>query len=104
MSSPIMRRPYQPATRWGWQDRSACTDDDQDLFFGPDGERQPERDIRETKALRTCARCPVRRNCLEQALATPEPYGVWGLTERQRAAERRRRRRLTASSEGGTAA
>lgn len=33
-------------------------------------------DIAAAKAL--CAECPVRRPCLEGALARREPWGVWG--------------------------
>ena len=39
-----------PRPNWGWQDAAACRGEDLMLFFGPDGERQPERDIRERKA------------------------------------------------------
>jgi WhiB family redox-sensing transcriptional regulator len=37
------------------------------------------------KALRVCADCPVRRECLREALAThpPDDWGVWGGTTRQ---------------------
>lgn len=32
-----------------------------------------------------CSRCDVRAECLEWALATREPYGVWGgMGERER--------------------
>jgi hypothetical protein len=59
------------------------------LFFGPDGERQPERDVRERKAKAICAQCPVRTECLDYALSRPEKYGTWGgLNEDERASER----------------
>lgn len=40
-----------------------------------------------------CAECPVRTACLEFAIATNQPYGIWGGAN---AAERRsiRRRRM----------
>lgn len=80
--------------QWGWQDAAACRGEDIGLFFGPDGERQPEREIRERKAKSICARCPVQTECLEYALSRPEKYGVWGgLNEEERASERRRRMR-----------
>ncbi|KII00545.1 transcription factor WhiB [Streptomonospora alba] len=64
------------------------------LFFGPDGERQPEREIRERKAKEICAQCPVRTECLDYAISRPEKYGTWGgLNEDERASERRRRMR-----------
>jgi WhiB family redox-sensing transcriptional regulator len=83
-----------PRPNWGWQDRGACRDEAVSLFFGPDGERQPERDIREQKAKAICASCPVRAECLNYALSRPEKYGTWGgMNEEERAAERRRRMR-----------
>ncbi len=46
------------------------------LFFGPDGERQPEREIRERKAKQICMGCPVRTECLDYAVSRPEKYGT----------------------------
>jgi WhiB family transcriptional regulator, redox-sensing transcriptional regulator len=83
-----------PRPNWGWQDDAACRGKDVVLFFGPDGERQPERDIRERKAKAVCAACPVRAECLSYAVGRPEKYGTWGgLNEDERSAERRRRMR-----------
>ena len=80
--------------RDGWQDAAACRGEDLLLFFGPDGERQPEREIRERKAKEICAACPVRLECLNYAVSRPEKYGTWGgLNEDERSAERRRRMR-----------
>ena len=80
-----------PRPNWGWQDDAACRGEDLMLFFGPDGERQPERDIRERKAQQVCASCPVRIECLNYALRRDERYGVWGgMSER----ERRRLKRM----------
>ena len=79
---------------WGWQEDAACRGEDVVLFFGPDGERQPEREIRERKAKQICTSCPVRAECLTYAVSRPEKYGIWGgLNEDERAAERRRRMR-----------
>jgi WhiB family transcriptional regulator, redox-sensing transcriptional regulator len=61
------------------------------LFFGPDGERPPEREIRERKAKAICAVCPIRAECLEYALGHPARHGIWGgLNAEELAAERRR--------------
>ncbi|MFI6496848.1 WhiB family transcriptional regulator [Nonomuraea typhae] len=77
---------------WSWQHRAVCKGEDLVLFFGPDGERQPERDVRERKAKAICGGCPVRRECLDYALSRNEKYGFWaGLNEDERASERRRR-------------
>jgi WhiB family redox-sensing transcriptional regulator len=79
---------------WRWQDHAACKGQSVTLFYGLDGERGPQRDARERRALSFCARCPVREQCLAYALAQPEKNGVWGgLTEEARTAERRRRMR-----------
>src|SRR5579864_1230263 len=88
-----VRRPSSvlPRPNWGWQDAAACKGEDLLLFFGPDGERQPEREIRERKAKSICASCPVRLDCLNYAVSRPEKYGTWGgLNEDERSAERRR--------------
>ena len=82
------------ALDWSWQNAANCRGEDVVLFFGPDGERQPERDVRERKAKAICAQCPVRSECLEYALSRPEKYGTWGsLNEDERVSERRRRQR-----------
>lgn len=78
---------------WTWQDDAICKDDGI-LFFAPDGERQPERDLRESLAQELCSWCPVRTACLDYALARPEKEGFWGgMNEDERATERRRRMR-----------
>ncbi|MFC4006558.1 WhiB family transcriptional regulator [Nonomuraea purpurea] len=83
---------------WSWQDDAQCRGEDLVLFFGPDGERQPERDIRERKAKAVCSQCLVRIECLNYALSQPEKYGTWGgLNEDERASERRRRMRRAAT-------
>jgi len=75
-----------------WQDRAACRGMDALLFFGPDGEPRPEREIREAKAKAVCQLCPVRAQCLDYALRNSIRYGVWGgLNGEERARERRRR-------------
>jgi WhiB family redox-sensing transcriptional regulator len=85
----LLQRP-----NWGWQDEAACRGRDVVLFFGPDGERQPEREIRERKAKAVCSSCPVRAECLTYAVSRPEKYGTWGgLNEDERSSERRRRMR-----------
>lgn len=78
---------------------AACRDRDPELFFGPhvcsdacDGdlgcylakaERGRYHRIKSAKAV--CMTCPVRVECLEWALDTKQPYGVWGgKTERDR--------------------
>jgi len=75
-----------------WQDRAACRGIDALLFFGPDHEARPEREIREAKAKAVCTLCPVRVQCLDYAVRNPIRHGIWGgLNEEERARERRRR-------------
>lgn len=76
---------------FSWQDRAQCRGEDLMIFFGHDGERQPERDIRERKAKEICRTCPVRRECLGYAVSRPEKSGVWGgLNEEERKSEHRK--------------
>jgi WhiB family redox-sensing transcriptional regulator len=56
------------------------------VFFPPTtGERRDERELREARAKRICAECPVRSECLDYALSIREPHGIWGgLNESER--------------------
>lgn len=75
-----------------WENKAACRGMSVPLFFGPDGERQPERDIRERAAKAVCDSCRVRTSCLEYALTLPIRDGIWGgRNEDERRRERRRR-------------
>ena len=79
------RLPGPIADIWAWQHRGACRDRDSSQFFHPDGERGASRGRRELAAKQVCRRCPVRAQCAAYALATREPYGVWGgFTEHER--------------------
>lgn len=62
---------------------AACRDSDPELFF-PIGDGAPaRRHIQRAKAV--CARCRVSAQCLEWAVATGVPEGIWGgHTERER--------------------
>jgi WhiB family redox-sensing transcriptional regulator len=63
----------------GWRHLAACKGPQADLFFPPgQPEHKDERLARERAAKLICARCPVRVQCLEFALAARESYGVWG--------------------------
>lgn len=73
----------------GWQQDAACRDADPDLFFSSDeGDRE--------EAMRLCASCPVRLECLEHALDSREAYGIWGGTDEQERKRLLRRRRRAA--------
>lgn len=70
----------------GWQQRGRCRALDSEDFFPPlHAEQRLEREAREAKAKAICADCPVRAECLDWALSTREPHGVWGgRSERER--------------------
>lgn len=75
-----------------WWEQAACRDRNAELFFHSDHERGPSRALRAAKAKAVCATCPVIVQCLEHALAQPEPYGIWGgLDEHEREKLVRRR-------------
>lgn len=85
MSRPVFQEQYN------WQTEAACRGADANLFFGPQNEPRDVKEAREQKAKAVCHTCPVREVCLEFAIATREPYGVWGgmnEIERRRAARR----------------
>lgn len=90
-AAPRVRRGTTVRPNWQWQDDARCKGQDLVLFFGPDNERQPQKDIRERQAKAVCAQCPVRRECVDYALSRPEKHGTWGaLNEDERYSERRR--------------
>jgi len=75
-----------------WLDRAACKGMNAQLFFGPDGERWQDREVREAKARAICALCPVREQCFDYALRNSIKHGIWGgLNGEERTRERRRR-------------
>lgn len=79
----------------GWRDSAACAGSDLDIFF-PIGE--DEEVVAPAKAI--CAICPVREECLNYALTTNQPEGIWGgmtATERRRLRRRLRERQRRAS-------
>ncbi|MCW2725896.1 MAG: transcription factor WhiB [Frankiales bacterium] len=48
-----------------------CWSEDPDLFFA-----ESPADVEAAKAL--CVSCPLRSQCLSEALTRREPWGVWG--------------------------
>jgi WhiB family transcriptional regulator, redox-sensing transcriptional regulator len=64
---------------YGWQWRAACRGEDANLFFPPSYiEDRAQKLLRERQAKAICATCPVRVECLEYAVRTREPHGIWG--------------------------
>jgi WhiB family redox-sensing transcriptional regulator len=67
-----------------WRINAACRGDDPDELFVRGAEQR--------KAKLVCVACPVRTECLAEALDNRIEFGVWGgMTERERRALLRRR-------------
>ncbi|MFD3821912.1 WhiB family transcriptional regulator [Streptomyces sp. NPDC058625] len=95
MNRSIVRTSYAPdadlPVNTNWRDRSACREEDPDLFF-PIGNTGPALlQIEEAKAV--CRRCPVMERCLQWALESGQEHGVWGGTDED---DRRRMKRRAA--------
>lgn len=69
--------------RRDWWRAAACRAADPDIFFPVSAQGPGREEIAQAKAV--CAGCPVRRQCLQFALATHQVHGVWGgTTEEER--------------------
>lgn len=67
-----------------WRPRAACRHSGPDLFF-PVGESGPEAIENQEAAKSVCRGCAVRAECLDFAMVTHQPAGVWGgATEEER--------------------
>lgn len=80
-AAPSLARAYD------WRDDGNCRTADPNVFF-PEG--RGGKVVEQTRrAKKVCARCPVVSECLEWALDTGQPSGVWGgLSEGERNALR----------------
>lgn len=77
-----------------WLELAACQGMNVGLFFAPAVELPSERRAREEAAKAVCAVCPVRIQCLEEAMRRRERYGIWGgLSSMERKSAHRRRGR-----------
>lgn len=71
-----------------WRTVAKCRDADPDVLFVQGAEQH--------RAKRVCMGCPVRTECLAEALDNRVEFGVWGgMTERERRALLRRRTEVT---------
>jgi WhiB family transcriptional regulator, redox-sensing transcriptional regulator len=93
-----------------WRARAECLHVDPDLFHPGSPGSQPEPGARHGQpdpyaaAKRICATCPVAGECLEEALATQDPWGVrGGLDWAEREALLARRVSLTRRAPAGDA-
>nr|WP_269204172.1 WhiB family transcriptional regulator [Motilibacter rhizosphaerae] len=74
------------ASAWDrdWASRGACRNSDPDALF--------VQGAAQNRAKLVCGGCPVRTECLAEALDNRTEFGVWGgMTERERRALLRRR-------------
>jgi WhiB family redox-sensing transcriptional regulator len=58
---------------------AACVNEDPNLFF-PDGKTSYTVQVKQAKTI--CATCPIKMQCLAEALAETE-FGIWGGTTEQ---------------------
>ena len=87
----VERHEQHTSSGSGGSGRPAASGVDPDLFF-PAAESGAARDAQVPAAKAVCARCPVRSECLDEALARI-PYGIaGGLTEHERQRLRRSHR------------
>lgn len=55
----------------GWVGWAACAGSPTHLFY-------PQKHLKAEAAKAICAKCPVTRECLEEALARNDQNGIWG--------------------------
>lgn len=60
-------------TSTDWRPRAACRGQDPEIFYPTSGE--PRRD-----AIIICHKCPVRTECLNEAIDFGDNHGIWGGT------------------------
>ena len=85
-----MRRGGDKSMLWTveWASRASCRKADPDALF--------VQGAAQNRAKAICQGCPVRTECLADALDNQTEYGVWGgMTERERRALLRRRPNVT---------
>ena len=87
------------AERWS---RAACSTADPELFFPISSAGPAVQQVKRAKAI--CARCEIRRACLDYAIDAGPIQGVWGgTTERERRLLRQRGYRARARHAQGQA-
>ena len=62
--------------RRSWRYLAICRSEDPELFH-PVSQSGPAYAAQVEKAKAVCRRCPVRAECLSEALASPQ-FGIWG--------------------------
>ncbi|MEV0336592.1 WhiB family transcriptional regulator [Nocardia sp. NPDC050717] len=76
-----LQLPAPRAEAWAWQMHATCRAYDVNDFYDTG---QESRKVLAAKKI--CADCPVLTHCLDHAVTTNEPHGIWGgMTPRERA-------------------
>lgn len=91
---------FRPAGDQSWTQSAECAKPGKPYMF------PHERDaVAVELAKDTCAACPVRQQCLNEALGRNESFGIWGgMTTDERRALRRKSARKAAKPRGQSAA
>lgn len=74
---------HQKVFAWrdmNWHDKGACLGMDVEMFYVPDGLRDPKRREFQNRAIAVCNTCPVKMKCLEEAIAWQDNYAIMGGT------------------------
>ena len=85
----------KPKTLGGWRDDANClsieglpTSRERNALFFPERSQ-----VEAARAKEVCKTCPVKQQCLDEAIANREKHGIWGgLDTSERGREVRRRR------------
>ena len=77
---PLATLPSFVIDNYGWHEKAACQGENTELFFYDENERGLTKDKKVKAAKAICSSCPVIKECLQWALATKEPAGIWGGT------------------------
>lgn len=73
---PLLKPPGE------WVEDAVCAQTDPEVFFPPRSGGAP---TQEADALRVCAGCPVREQCLQYSIETRQWWGIWGgVSQRKR--------------------
>lgn len=76
-----------------WSKRAACRDADPELFF-PVSKVDAKNQDQIRRAKKICARCPVRKECLQEAMDSGAEGVFGGTTEQERRELRRSGKRV----------
>lgn len=91
---------FRPSGDQSWTQSAECAKPGQPLMFPHEGDT-----VGVEQAKDVCNRCPVRQQCLDEALGRRESFGIWGgMTTDERRALLRQTARKAAKPRGQSAA